>query len=132
MLLISQVFESVLPIMKGNSKGHLVFLRGNEPNTLNATQCLYSSVTEDLMFSQNQKVSTTLAHIYPKISFDEDGKNIFGTIKPETVASQVLDGVARKYPEIYLPGYMVYISSWFKFFPSAIVNMIEKFLFGDI
>lgn len=116
--------------MKENNKGHLVFLRAYEPETRNAVQCLHDAITQELMLAANCKVSPTLAHIYPKMS-SEGERNIFGVVKPEVIAAEVLDGVARKVPEIYLPGYMVYISFWLNFVPTSLVKMIENVLFGD-
>lgn len=116
--------------MKVNKKGHLVFLRAFDTETRDAVQVLYEGVNRDLRASKADKVSTTIAHVYPMIN--EDGaRNIFGSIKPDFLAAEVLEGVSRNYRELYLPEYMVYFNIWLRFLPSGLTNLMESFLFGD-
>lgn len=116
--------------MKSNKKGHLIFLRSFEPETRDAVQVLYEGINRELRAAKVEKVSTTIAHVYPKV--DEDGgRNMFGTIKPESLAAEVLEGVSRNFHELYLPEYMVYFNIWLRFLPSGLTNLMESFLFGD-
>lgn len=118
--------------MKGNGKGRLVFLRSFEKETRNAVQCLHDAIAEDLILNDNTKVSTTIAHIFPKIGNEGGDKNIFGCVKPEVIAEKVLKGVSSNAREIYVPGYMIYLCFWLKFLPMPLEHMFEKILFGDL
>lgn len=116
--------------MIANKKGHLIFLRSFDPETRDAVQVLYEGINRELRSLKAEKVSTTIAHIYPKAN-DDGVKNVFGSIKPDFLAAEVLDGVRRNYREIYLPEYMVYFNIWLRFLPSGLTNLMEGLLFGD-
>lgn len=116
--------------MKSNKKGHLIFLRSFNPETRDAVKVLYESINREVREAKLERVYTTIANIYPKVN-EDGGKNIFGSIKPEFLASEVLEGVARNFRELYLPEYMVYFNFWLQFLPSGLTNLFDSLLFGD-
>lgn len=91
-------------------------------------------MTKELKPTKGDNVTTMLAHVYPKITYDNESNGIygiFGHVKPDLVASTILDGIARNRSVIYLPEYMIYISFWLKFLPTAMVERIDGLLFDD-
>lgn len=120
--------------MKSKNKGTLVFLRAFDLSSLNleakAIQGLYEAIKNDLKVSLENKITTTVAHVYPKIN-KSGAKNIFGDITPDNVAREILAAVSRKVPEIYVPGYMRYVFSWLELAPTGYSMKLEKALLGD-
>lgn len=117
--------------MKSNKKGTLVFLRTFEAETRNAIVSLHDSITKDLKESKTDTVTTLIAHIYPKVTFDSESHGIFGHVKPYQVAATVLDGVAKNRSVVYMPEYSMFFAFWLKFMPSAFVELIDGVLFDD-
>src|SRR5690349_17061782 len=82
-LFFPQLLDSILPLMKANCKGHIVFLKSvaalsgfTHQIALSvsqyAVQGLYESVVEELRVSKlDSIIKTTLVHIYPLIVNDE-------------------------------------------------------------
>jgi hypothetical protein len=83
-----------------------------------------------LRASKVENVKTSIAYAFPKISQDGEKNLIFGNILPESLAEEVLDGIARDRKEIFIPGHMVFLF-WVRLLPSPVVNMIENFLFKN-
>lgn len=126
------MFKMLLPVMKGNNKGCLVFIRTSDYASRTAIHGLYESVTKELEASKTNQVTTTLAHVYPKI--DESGARnpIFGYITPDDLARNVLVGVAKKQRHLYLPDYMIFFNIWLKFWPAGLSTLVEDFLFHGL
>lgn len=123
-------YKLLLPIMKGNQKGRIVFIKSFDAASRNVIQGLYESVHDDLESSKTEKVATTIAYVFPRIGQDGEKNKVFGNILPEALAEEVLEGIARNRKEVYVPEYMIYMF-WFRMLPSPITGMIEKFLFHD-
>lgn len=132
----------VFPIMKGNYKGRLVFIRTFDADTRCAVLALYNSITNELNEYKAEKIkedvknkvkveqlSTTIAHVYKKI--DEDGeRNFLGRVKPEDLAKVILESVSKGRDEVFVPNSLVYVAFWLKFMPTIVVNLVENLLFG--
>jgi len=127
------IFKLVLPIMKGNKKGSLVFIRSSDFESRQAVQTLHESINKEIKDSNTKGVSTIIAHVFPKIALTSDDSSIFGfgIAKPDNVARSILEGVAKKRHEIYLPGYMVYCIFWIKLLPTTIANYFDNVLFNN-
>ena len=115
--------------MKGNKKGTLVFIRTTESGeTRDAIASLHEGITKNL--KDTRYVTTLIANIYPRISEHGEKNQVFGNVKPDVVASVILEGVAKKRGVVFIPQHMIYFSLFFRFVPSQLVNLIETFLFG--
>jgi short chain dehydrogenase len=121
------VYKLLLPIMKGNQSGQLVFIKSFDAQSRNVIQSLYDSIHEDLELSGTKDVITTMAYVFPRIGQDGEKNKVFGNITPEALAAEVLDGISRKRKEVFVPEYMAYMS-WSRLLPSPITNLVEKFL----
>lgn len=127
----SQAFRIVLPIMKGNEKGTLIFIRTSDFESRNAIQTLQEAINKELKESKADKVKTIVAHVFPKIAVTSDDSGMYGVIKPDKVAMSILEGVAKNRQEIFLPGYMIYCIFWIKLLPSILSHKFDNMMFGN-
>lgn len=133
--------------MKGNDKGHIVFLTSvaaisgfTQQLALSvsqfAIQGLYESVVEELRVAKLDKViKTTLVHIYPFIVSDDLENDIrlrvpgfFGSIRANKAADAIVDGVRKNKSEISIPKYCLFISHVLKVLPRRVTLMLRDFL----
>jgi short-subunit dehydrogenase len=133
--------------MKGNGKGHIVFLTSvaaisgfTQQLALSvsqfAIQGLYESVVEELRIAKMDKIiKTTLVHIYPFIVSENLENDIrlrvpgfFGSIRTDKAADAIIDGVRKDKTEISIPKYCLFISHVLKILPRSITFMLRDFL----
>jgi len=141
------LLESILPHMKSNGKGHIVFLTSvaaingvSQQLALSvsqfAIQGLYESLVEELRVAkQNKAIKTTLVHIYPFIVSENLENDIrlrvpgfFGSIRADEAADAILDGVRKNKAEISIPKYCLFISHVLKIFPRRVMHLLRDFL----
>lgn len=146
-LSFQQLLDSILPRMKINCKGHIVFLTSvaaisgfTQQLALCvsqfAIQGLYESVVEELRIAKLEKtIKTTLVHIYPFIVTENFKKDIrlrlpgfFGSIPANKAAVAIIDGVRKNKNEISIPKYFLFISRILKILPRSVTIMMRNFL----
>ncbi|XP_047115606.1 short-chain dehydrogenase/reductase family 16C member 6-like [Schistocerca piceifrons] len=101
-----------------------------------AVQGLMESLSEELRTAKmSNNVYMTLVHIYPFIVSREQAKDIrlripsyFGTIYPKDAARQIISGMRRNYPEVSIPGYLLYISRILRILPHKASVMLRELL----
>lgn len=117
-----QLLDQVLPKMKRNEYGHIVFLtsvaglsciKTHMPLAVCqfAVQGLFESLVEDLRISKFQDtIQVSLVHIYPFIVTENLEHDIrlripsyFGTLRAEKAAEEILKGVRRNQMEMSIP-----------------------------
>lgn len=143
----SQLLDSILPHMKGNGRGHIVFLTSvaaisglTQQLALSvsqfAIQGLHEAIVEELRVSKFSKtIRTTLVHIYPFI-VSENLKNdirlrvpgFFGSVGADKAADAIIDGVRKNKSEISIPKYCLFVSQVLKLFPRKITLRLRDFL----
>lgn len=142
-----QLLDSILPHMKSNGKGHIIFLTSvaaisgfTQQLALSvsqfAIQGLYESVVEELRIAKMGKsIKTTLVHIYPFIVSENLENDIrlrvpgfFGSIRADRAAEAIIDGVRKNKTEISIPKYCLFISHFLKILPRKVTLMIRDFL----
>lgn len=141
------LLDTILPRMKRNKKGHIVFLtstagrnRFQHRHALTvsqfAVQGLFESIVDELRISRlSNKIKTTLVHIFPLI-VNETAQNdiqfripgFFGSIRADIAADKVLDGVRKNKSEISIPGYCLMASRLFKIVPKKIIFLLRDYL----
>lgn len=141
------MLDSVLPHMKANCKGHIVFLKSvaalsgfNHQLALSvsqfAIQGLYESVVEDLRVGKlDSIIKTTLVHIYPFIVNENRSKDyrfrvpgFFGSIRADKAAEAIIDGVRKNKNEISVPKHYLFISQILKLCPRRVTLLLRDFL----
>ncbi|CRL07775.1 CLUMA_CG020729, isoform A [Clunio marinus] len=132
--LFKQLLDAILPNMKTNSKGHIVFLTSvaaisgfTQQLALSvsqfAIQGLYESVVEELRLMKLHKIiKTTLVHIYPFIVSDKSDSNFrvpgfFGSIRADEAACHILNSVQNNESEISIPKHSLLIGRLIKILP---------------
>lgn len=147
LLFLLQLLDSILPHMKANGKGHIVFLTSvaaisgfTQQLALSvsqfAIQGLYESVVEELRIGKLDKIiKTTLVHIYPFIISENLENDIrlrvpgfFGSIRADKAADAIVDGVRKNKTEISIPKYCLFISHVLKILPRKVTLMLRNFL----
>lgn len=122
----------VLPIIKGNKKGRLVFIRSLDGESRQAIQSLSDLINHDLALSKIPGVKTTTCHVYPVI--EKPGETaepgMFGVIKIEDLATTILDGISHDHANVFIPSYMGYFNFWLRFVPPMFTNMWDDIFFG--
>lgn len=133
--------------MKGNGKGHIVFLTSvaaisgfTQQLALSvsqfAIQGLYESIVEELRVAKlSSTIKTTLVHIYPFIVSENLENDIrlrvpgfFGSIRADKAAAAIVDGVRKNKSEISIPKYCLFLSQVMKIFPRKITLMVRDYL----
>lgn len=141
------LLDSILPRMKSNMKGHIVFLTSTAGRnkfqhrhalTVSqfAVQGLFESIVDELRISRlSSKIKTTLVHIFPMIVNETHENDIqfrtpgfFGSIRAEIAAEKVLDSVMKNKSEISIPGYCLMASRLFKIVPKNIIFLLRDYL----
>lgn len=141
------LLDCVLPLMKSNGRGHIIFLTSvaaisgfSQQLALSvsqfAIQGLYESILEELRISKcDNIIKTTLVHIYPFIvseNYENDIRfrvpGFFGSIAAETAAKKIIDGVRKNASEISIPSYSLYMSHVLKILPRKVTLMVREFL----
>jgi all-trans-retinol dehydrogenase (NAD+) len=142
-----QLLDSILPHMKSNGKGHIVFLTSvaaisgfTQQLALSvsqfAIQGLYESVVEELRIAKlSNTIRTTLVHIYPFIVTENLENDIrlrvpgfFGSIRAAKAADAIIDGVRKNKTEISIPKYCLFISHVLKILPRSVTLRLREFL----
>lgn len=145
------LLDSILPRMKKNKKGHIVFLtstaarnRFQHRHALTvsqfAVQGLYESIVDELRISKiSDRIKTTLVHIFPLVVNETNENDIqfripgfFGSIRAEIAAKKVLDGVLKNKSEISIPGYCLMASRIVKIVPKNIIYLLRDYLDAGI
>lgn len=144
-LFYSQLLGTILPHMKSNRKGHIIFLtsvasigKSVEQLATNvsqfAVQGLYETVVEELRVTKfNNIIKTTLVHIYPFI-FNENLAlslrlpGFLGSLRDDKAAETIINGIRRNKTEISIPSYGLMLSSILKLFPRTIIHLVRNFL----
>lgn len=129
--------------MKGNYRGHLLFIRTYDADTRNAVLSMYNKFTKEIQEYKDAKtkeapanaerlkgLSTTLAHVFPNIDADGKSNRLYGYIKPVDLAKKILGSVSQGRDELYFPDHMIYITYFNRFWPAPLVEMVENFWFG--
>lgn len=141
------LLESILPRMKKYGKGHIVFLtstaarnRFHHRHALTvskfAVQGLYESIVDELRVAKlSSQIKTTLVHIYPFVVCESKENDIvfrvpgfFGSIRADSAAQKVLDGVRKNQSEVSIPGYCLHISRIVKTLPKKIIFLLRDYL----
>lgn len=141
------LLDQILPKMKRNEYGHIVFLTSvaglsciNTHMPLAVTQFavqgLFESLVEDLRISKFQDtIHATLVHIYPFIvteSLEHDIRlripSYFGTLRAEKAAAEILKGVRRNQMEMSIPKYYLLMGNFLRMFPKKATFLLRELL----
>ncbi|XP_055380539.1 17-beta-hydroxysteroid dehydrogenase 13-like [Condylostylus longicornis] len=142
------LLDEVLPEMKQNKHGHIIFLTsvagisGIERQiplyvAQFAVKGLFESLLDELAKEKlNKNVLVTLAHIYPFVVNKKDNHhgfwsnipNWFGQIDTEEAAKLVLEDVLKNHIEISIPKYVLWLSHIVKLLPRRIILIFREFL----
>lgn len=139
------LIEAILPKMKRNKHGHIVFLTsvaglsGNKHQTplsvaQFAVQGLFESMVDELRIeNQLANIPVSLVHLYPFMVSDTCANDIrmripsaFGTIRTEDAARKIIDGVLRNQLEISIPKYCLTICQLFKILPRRATLLLRE------
>ncbi|XP_078047534.1 17-beta-hydroxysteroid dehydrogenase 13 isoform X2 [Augochlora pura] len=142
------LLEKILPSMKSNNKGHIVFLSsvaglssatsGKNRILMSSAQFAIKGLAESLhteLRHSNCDVIVTLVHVYPFIVDTKSASDIrfrlpsfLGTISTTEAAQKILDGVRRNYMEFSIPGYLLYVRHILRILPKSVSFMLRDFL----
>lgn len=139
------LLEAILPKMKRNERGHIVFLtsvaglsgvKHQTPLSVAqfAVQGLFESVLDELRIEKLLKnISVSLVHLYPFVVTENCKNDIrmripsaFGTIRSEDAARRIIDGVCRNELEISIPKYCLAFGHLVKLLPRRATLLLRE------
>ncbi|XP_065095575.1 17-beta-hydroxysteroid dehydrogenase 13-like isoform X2 [Ochlerotatus camptorhynchus] len=139
------LLEAILPKMKRNNHGHIVFLtsvaglsgvKHQTPLSVAqfAVQGLFESVLDELRIEKFLKtIPISLVHLYPFVLTENCRNDIrmripsaFGTIRSEDAARKIIDGVRRNELEISIPKYCLTLCHVFKLLPRRATLLLRE------
>lgn len=139
------LLEAILPKMKRNNHGHIVFLtsvaglsgvKHQTPLSVAqfAVQGLFESVLDELRIEKFQKtIHTSLVHLYPFVVTEKCRNDIrmripsaFGTIPSEEAARRIIDGVRRNELEIGIPKYLLVLGHLVRLLPRRATLLLRE------
>ncbi|XP_055636237.1 17-beta-hydroxysteroid dehydrogenase 13-like isoform X3 [Toxorhynchites rutilus septentrionalis] len=139
------LLEAILPKMKRNKHGHIVFLtsvaglsgmKHQMPLSVAqfAVQGLFESVLDELRIEKFQDtVHTSLVHLYPFVITPKCRNDIrmripsaFGTIPSEEAARRIIEGVRKNELEISIPKYLLVLGHVLRLLPRRATLLLRE------
>lgn len=139
------LLEAILPKMKRNSHGHIVFLtsvagisgvKHQTPLAVAqfAVQGLFESILDELRIDKYiRTIHVTLVHLYPFVITENCRNDIrmripsaFGTIRAEEAARKIIDGVRRNQLEVSIPKYCLAFGHALKLLPRRATLLLRN------
>ncbi|XP_062565953.1 17-beta-hydroxysteroid dehydrogenase 13-like isoform X3 [Armigeres subalbatus] len=139
------LLEAILPKMKRNNHGHIVFLtsvaglsgvKHQTPLSVAqfAVQGLFESVLDELRIEKFLRtISISLVHLYPFVLTENCRNDIrmripcaFGTIRSDEAARRIIDGVRRNELEISIPKYCLALGHLLKLLPRRATLLLRN------
>lgn len=139
------LIEAILPKMKRNKHGHIVFLTsvaglsGNKHQTplsvaQFAVQGLFESMIDELRIeNQLKNIPVSLVHLYPFVLTEDNERDIrlripsaFGTIRSKEAAEKIIEGVLLNQLEISIPKFCLAICQLFKILPRRATLLLRE------
>lgn len=139
------LLEAILPKMKRNNHGHIVFLtsvaglsgvKHQTPLSVAqfAVQGLFESVLDELRIEKFLRtINISLVHLYPFVVADNCRNDIrmripsaFGIIRSQDAARKIIDGVRRNQLEISIPKYCLPMCHVLKLLPRRATLLLRN------